>query len=140
MFDSGNTFWSLSGNVAQPIFQGGALWHRQKAAQALLDQAKEQYRSAVLAAFQNVADTLQGLQADTRALTAASVAQASADESLTITKRQLELGQVSGVAVLNAEQTYQQAVLALAQARAARYADTVALFEALGGGWWNRQA
>ena len=140
MFDSGNTFWSLSGNVAQPIFQGGALWRRQKAAEALLDQAKEQYRSAVLAAFQNVADTLQGLQADTRALTAASVAQASADESLTITKRQLELGQVSGVAVLNAEQAYQQAVLTLAQARAARYADTVALFEALGGGWWNRQA
>jgi NodT family efflux transporter outer membrane factor (OMF) lipoprotein len=140
MFDNGNGFWSLTGNVAQPIFQGGALWRRQKAAEALLDQAKEQYRSAVLAAFQNVADTLQGLQADTRALTAATTAQASAAESLAITKRQVELGQVSGVAVLNAEQTYQTAQATYIQAVANRYADTAALYQALGGGWWNRGA
>jgi outer membrane protein TolC len=48
------------------------------------------------------------------------------------------LGTISLVAVLNAEQAYQQAELSLVQARANRYADTAALFQALGGGWWNR--
>jgi len=140
MFDNANGFWSVAGNVAQPIFQGGALYHRQKAADAALDQARSQYRSAVLAAFQNVADTLQGLQADQRAWTAASKAQASAAESLAITRQQLAVGQVSGVAVLSAEQTYQSANVALIQAQGARLSDTAALFQALGGGWWNREA
>ena len=40
--------------------------------------------------------------------------------------------------VLTAQQTYQTAALTLIRARAARYADTIALFAALGGGWWNR--
>jgi NodT family efflux transporter outer membrane factor (OMF) lipoprotein len=138
LFSHGNSFWSIGGDVAQPIFEGGALLHRQKAAEASLDQAKAQYRSTVLAALQNVADTLQALNADARALSAAAASESAAAESLTIAKRQLELGQISGLAVTTAEQTYQQAVLVRIQARAARFADTVALFEALGGGWWNR--
>jgi outer membrane protein TolC len=52
----------------------------------------------------------------------------------------MELGQVAYLALLNAEQTYQQAKLALVQAQAARLTDTAALFQALGGGWWNKDA
>jgi NodT family efflux transporter outer membrane factor (OMF) lipoprotein len=140
LFSNGDGFWTLTGGVAQPIFQGGALLHRQKAAEAALDQARDQYRSAVLSAFQNVADTLQGLQADARDLAAATTAKDSAAESLTIAKRQLELGQVGGISVLSAEQTYQTANAAFIQARANRYSDVAALFQALGGGWWNRGA
>ena len=139
MFDDANGFWSVAGDVTQPIFQGGALYHRQKAAQAQLDQARAQYRSAVLSAFQNVADVLQGLGADNRALTAAAAGQASAADSLAIAKRQLALGQVSGITVLNAELAYQTANAALIQAQAGRLSDTAALFQALGGGWWNRR-
>jgi NodT family efflux transporter outer membrane factor (OMF) lipoprotein len=138
LFSNGNGFWSVAGDVSQPIFEGGALYHRQKAAEALYDQAKAQYRSAVLAAIQNVADTLQALQADARAYNAAAATEASTAESLTIAKRQLELGQVSGVTVLTAEQAYQTARMARVQAAAARYADAAALFQSLGGGWWNR--
>jgi NodT family efflux transporter outer membrane factor (OMF) lipoprotein len=58
LFSNGNAFWALSGTVTQPIFDGGALKHKQRAAQAVLDQADAQYRSAVLTAFQNVADAL----------------------------------------------------------------------------------
>ncbi|MFI4923163.1 MAG: TolC family protein, partial [Burkholderiales bacterium] len=89
-------------------------------------------------AFQNVADTLRALQYDANALKAALAAERAAAESLDIARRQLQLGDISYLSLLNAEQTYQQAVILLVQAQANRYADTVALFQALGGGWWNR--
>jgi NodT family efflux transporter outer membrane factor (OMF) lipoprotein len=139
LFTQPNSLWSVAGDVSQPIFQGGALLHKERAARAALDQARAQYRSTVLAAFQNVSDALQSLEADGRALAAAAAAEKSATATLTITRRQLEAGQVSGVATLLAEQLYQQAVFSRLQAQAARYADTVALFQALGGGWWNRK-
>jgi NodT family efflux transporter outer membrane factor (OMF) lipoprotein len=138
LLSSSNLAWSYGAGLAQPIFEGGALYHRQKAAEAALDQAKEQYRSAVLAAFQNVADTLKALQADADALDAAAYAQSTADKNLQIVRRQLAAGQVTGIEVLNAEQASRQAEQALVQAEAARYTDTAALFVALGGGWWNR--
>lgn len=134
-----NSFYSIAGDVAQPIFQGGALYHRQKAAEATLDQAKAQYRGTVLSAFQNVADALQALDADSSALNAAAKAETAAKTTLDITRRQKETGQVAGLAVMLAEQTYQQALITRIQAQAARYADTVALYQSLGGGWWNRK-
>lgn len=138
ILDNPNTFWSLAGDVAQPIFQGGALLHRQRAAQAARDQAREQYRSTVLTAFQQVADALSAIEADGRGLAAAAQAETSAGAALQITRRQQALGQVGGLQVLLAQQTYETAVLARIQAQGARLSDTVALFQALGGGWWNR--
>ncbi len=138
LFNAGNRFWGLAAGVSQPIFEGGALLHRQRAAVAAFDQAGAQYRSTVLAAFQNVADTLQALQADARGLDAATTAQIRTDESLTIARRQLELGQVTGVTVRLAEQASASARVARVQAAASRFADATALFQALGGGWWNR--
>jgi NodT family efflux transporter outer membrane factor (OMF) lipoprotein len=131
-------FWTLAGSVAQPIFQGGTLMHRERAARDAYIQAADEYQSAVLNAFQNVADTLNALQQDADGLNAAAAAADAARVSLDITRRQLEAGRVNTVAFLNVEQTYQQASLNLIQARASRLADTVALFQALGGGWWNR--
>jgi len=138
LFAGGTNFWSLAGNLAQPIFEGGALLHKKRAAEAAYDQAAAQYRSTVITAFQNVADTLHALQNDANALNAASEAERAAAESLKIARRQLQLGDISYLALLNAELTYQQAAIVLVQARANRYADTAALFQALGGGWWNR--
>ncbi len=135
---NGNGFWSLAAGVTQPIFEGGALLHRQRAAEATLDQAKEQYRSTVLAGLQNVADCLQALEADASALSAAAEAQASADRSLAIAMAQHEHGQTGMIDLLNAEQTQAQARMALIVARTSRYSDTAALFAALGGGWWER--
>ena len=90
--------------------------------------------------MQNVADVLRALVADADALQAAATAEHAAAHSLDITRRQLELGQIAYLSLLNAQQTYQQTTLALVQARAARLADTASLFQALGGGWWNRPA
>jgi NodT family efflux transporter outer membrane factor (OMF) lipoprotein len=138
LFTSGTEFWGLAAGLTQPIFQGGTLLHRQRAAEAVYDQAAAQYRGVVLTAFQNVADTLQAIQSDADVLKAAVAAERAAAKSLAISRSQLELGQISYLELLNAEQTYQQAVINLVQAKANRFADTAALFMALGGGWWNK--
>jgi NodT family efflux transporter outer membrane factor (OMF) lipoprotein len=135
---AGTGFWSLGAGVTQPIFEGGTLLHRERAARAAYVQAAEQYRSAVLTAFQNVADTLHALQQDADALTAAAGAKAAAGITLDLARKQFQSGYATYLALLNAEQAYQQAEINLVQAQANRYADTVALFQALGGGWWNR--
>jgi NodT family efflux transporter outer membrane factor (OMF) lipoprotein len=138
LFTFGTGFWALSANLTQPIFQGGTLLHRQRAAEAAYDVAAAEYRSAVLSAFQNVADTLHAIHCDADALKAAVAAERAADRSLSIAQRQLELGDASYLELLNTERAYQQAKINLVQALANRYADTAALFQALGGGWWNR--
>ena len=133
LFKPGTGFWSIGANATQTLFAGGTLIHRKRAADAALDEAAAQYRSAVLTAFQNVADALHALETDADALNAASRAEEAAQKSLGVAQRQLELGSVSYLALVTSEQTYQQAVVSLAQARANRYADTAALFQALGG-------
>lgn len=141
IFSAGAGFWDLGASVTQPIFQGGTLLHKERAARAAYVQAAEQYRSTVLTAFQNVADTLQALQHDADALKAAAAAADAAKVTFELTRRQLETGahsEASQLALLNAEQTYQQATISLVQAQANRYADTAALFHSLGGGWWHR--
>jgi NodT family efflux transporter outer membrane factor (OMF) lipoprotein len=137
-FTPGTGFWSIAGSLTQPIFEGGALLHRERAARAAFDQAAAQYRSALITAFQNVADTLRALQIDADALNATLRAERAAAESLEIAERQLQLGAISYPSLLNAQQTYQTARIALVQAQANRFNDTAALFQALGGGWWNR--
>jgi NodT family efflux transporter outer membrane factor (OMF) lipoprotein len=137
IFSPGDVFWTLGANLSQTLFDGGALYHRKQAAWDALDQAGAQYRSTVITAFQNVADTLQALVFDADALKASVDAERAADRSLGYMRKAHELGSVSYLALLNAEQVYQQAVIGRVQAQANRYADTAALFQSLGGGWWN---
>jgi NodT family efflux transporter outer membrane factor (OMF) lipoprotein len=135
----GTAFWTLAGNVAQTIFDAGTLLHKKRAADAAFDEAAAMYRSTVITAFQNVADSLHALQSDAETLKAAYAAERAAFKSLEIARRQLQLGAIGYLGLLTAENTYDTALIALVQAQAARYADTAALFQALGGGWWNRE-
>ena len=125
-------------SILQTVIDGGALANKKKAAQAGLEQADAQYRSIVLGAFRNVADTLNALEYDALTLKATAEAERAAAASLAIARRRLELGDTTYVFVLIAELTYQQTLLARIQAQAARLTNTAALFQALGGGWWNR--
>jgi len=131
-------FWDSAAGLTQPVYDHGTLRHRELAAKAAYDQAEAQYRSTVLTAFQNVADTLHAIEQDAASLRAAAAATQAAAVTLDLTKKQLDGGYTNYLAVLSAEQSYQQAVLNLVQAQSNRYADTAALFQALGGGWWNR--
>ena len=139
LFTSGTGLWSIGANLTQPLFDGGSLKHKQRAAEADYRQAAAQYRSTVIAAAQNVADVLQAIQADAETLTAAERTEHAAMQSLQIARKQQSLGDISESTLLIAELAWQQASLALIQAKAARFVDTAALFQALGGGWWNRK-
>jgi NodT family efflux transporter outer membrane factor (OMF) lipoprotein len=138
LFAPGNGFWTLAASLSEPIFDGGTLLHKARAARAGLEEASAQYRNATLSAFQNVADSLAALQADANTLAAATNAEQAAAQTLQIVHLQVSLGQVAYLSILNAAQAKLQADLTLLQARAARLADTAALFQSLGGGWWNR--
>ncbi len=140
LFSPYTGFWDLGASLTQTLFDAGALVHRHRAAEAALDRAGAQYRSVVILACQNVADTLRALQSDADAVKASAETAAAARKTFELARHQRELGAISGVALLTAEQSYQQAELSLVQAQANRYADTAGLFQALGGGWWNRHS
>jgi NodT family efflux transporter outer membrane factor (OMF) lipoprotein len=140
MFRDGGPFWNLIGGVAQPLFAGGTLLHGKRAADQALRQAGAQYQQAVLTAYQNVADTLHAMLADADELAAAHAAERAAKVTLDLTREQMQDGFTDYLAELAAESAYQQALLNLVQAQATRFGDTAALYQALGGGWWNRAA
>jgi NodT family efflux transporter outer membrane factor (OMF) lipoprotein len=139
MFRHGGPFWSLYGDVSQPVFQGGTLLHLERAARDALKQAAAQYQSTVIAAYQNVADSLHASLSDADTLRADIEAENSAKVTYDLTLRQMQAGYVTYLTLLSAETAYQQTLLTRVQAQATRYGDTVALFQALGGGWWNRK-
>jgi NodT family efflux transporter outer membrane factor (OMF) lipoprotein len=139
LFGSGNGFWSIAAGLLQPIFNGGALSARRRAAIAAYDQAAAEYQGTVLTAFQNVADALRALDLDASALKTQAETEVLARESLELATQQYQVGAVSYLTLLDAQRSHQQARIGLVQAQAARYADTAALFQALGGGWWNRE-
>lgn len=139
LFKTGSAAWNIGGSLTQPLFHGGELLGLKRAARADLDRATAEYRQAVLAALQDVADTLRALEADARTLQADTITETDAQDTLNITKLQYKVGGVSYLQLLNAERVFLQARQNRVQAEAARYADTAALFQALGGGWWNRQ-
>jgi NodT family efflux transporter outer membrane factor (OMF) lipoprotein len=140
LLDGPNTFWSIGAGLVQPLFHGGALHAKRRAAIAVYNQAAAQYRQTVLGAFRDVADALRALDTDARTLQAEEAAEEAAKTNLDLTQRQFELGAVNYLSFLVAQRDYQQVRIGRVTAQAQRYADTVALFQALGGGWWNRPA
>ena len=137
LFTAGSGVWSVGAGLLQPIFHGGALRAQKRAAVAAYEQAAALYQATVLQAFQNVADVLRALETDARTLAAQAESDAASHEALEVTRKQFELGSVSYLSLLNAQRQAQQAQIGLVQAQAVRYADSAALFQALGGGWWN---
>lgn len=138
LFSAANLAWGYGGSLTQPVFHGGALRAQRRAAIAAYEQAAAQYKQTVLQAFQNVADSLRALDTDARAFRDQRQAELAAYNNLRITKKQYQLGGVSYLSLLTAQQQYQQTRIARIQAQAARYTDTAALYQSLGGGWWNR--
>jgi NodT family efflux transporter outer membrane factor (OMF) lipoprotein len=138
VFGPGTGFWNIGAALLAPIFDGGTLLHEQRGARAAYQQSAEQYRGTVLTAFQNVADTLAALDHDAETLRATAAATDATKKSLDLARLRYKAGYDPYLAVLNARQAYQQERLSLVQAEAARFADTAALFQALGGGWWHQ--
>lgn len=138
LFSPGTIAWSLAGQVVQTIFDGGSLLHDKRAAEAGFDQAAAQYRSTVLSSFQDVADTLHAIQYDADTLKAQLAAEQAAQRSLGIARSQYQAGATTYTTVLTAQTALLNARISRIQAQALRLSDTAALYQALGGGWWNR--
>ncbi len=138
LFSPGSAIWSLGAGLLQPLVHGGELTARRRAALAANDQALAQYRETVLNAFREVADTLRAIELDAQTLRAQVDAESSARETLSSVESQYRLGAVNYLSLLVAQRQYQVARINLVRAQAVRFADTAALFHALGGGWWNR--
>lgn len=127
--------WSIGAGVTQPLFHGGELTAKRRAAIAAYDQAAADYRLATLTAYKNVADALTALQSDAQGLQAQYAAMSAAQENLSLVERQYALGSASYLNLLIAQRQYQQSRINYSQALASRYQDTAALFQALGGNW-----
>ena len=136
----GNLFFNTVGGLTAPLFTGGRLEHQENAAQARLDAAEAAYRNVVITAFRDVSDTLRAIQSDAETLKEKEAAEDAADKSLALAREQLKLGDGSILYVLDAEHRYALARQATVKARVARIADSAALFQALGGGWWHLEA
>ena len=139
LFGPTAALWSIAGGLFQPLFQGGQLLAQRRGAMANYEQAVFQYQAAVITAFQQVADALQALDADAKALTAATDTERYAKETLNLVQDQYRFGTASYLQVLYYQTQYQNAKIRSLQAQALRFSDTAALFTALGGGWWNRE-
>ncbi len=139
LFNGQSVAWSLGAGLLQPLFRGGELAAKRRSAMAAYDQAAAKYRETVLKAFQDVADALRAIETDARALQAQTEARQAAQAALSLIEKQYELGAVTFSALLTAQRDYQKASIIVVTARAQRHSDTAALFQALGGGWWNRQ-
>ena len=136
LFTPDSLAWNLGGNILQPIFRGGELLHAKRGKEAAFERARAQYQGVVLQAFQNVADVLRALQYDADALASEVRAEHAAADSLKLSRQQYEVGAIAYSQMLDAQRTWQQSRIRLVQAEASRLTDTVALYQALGGGWW----
>lgn len=144
LFDPASRIWDLAASLVLPIFEGGALEAQKHAAEAAYKAVFANYQSTVLGAFRNVADVLRALQHDSAALDAEARALQSAQQAYALVRVQYQAGAVDYLNLLTSETQYQNARIAYVQVEAQRYADTAALYVALGGGEWatsgNEQA
>nr|WP_258769984.1 efflux transporter outer membrane subunit [Bradyrhizobium arachidis] len=138
LFSPGTIAWDATSSITQKLIDGGALYHTKEADVALFEQDMAAYKSTVIAAFQNVADSLRAIQYDAATLKAQAGAERAASDSLSMSIEQFKTGAVPYANVITAQQSYLNARISRIKAQAARLADTAALFQAIGGGWWNR--
>ena len=131
-------FWSIGPSVTVPVFQGNSLWYGRQAAIDAWQQTQSVYRQTVLTAFAQVADSLTALQHDAEALQAQTDARTAAAEALTLVQANYHAGLVAYADMLAADVQFHQATVAWLQAVGQRHQDTVGLYVALGGGWWNQ--
>jgi NodT family efflux transporter outer membrane factor (OMF) lipoprotein len=139
IFSAATGVWSIMGGISQTLFHAGALLDKKRAAADALRQANEQYRSTVINAFENASNALRAVQIDASTFQVQEIAERNADQSYSLAKERYLVGATNYLTLLTTDRTWQKTKLSLVKDQAVRLSDTVALFQALGGGWWNRQ-
>jgi NodT family efflux transporter outer membrane factor (OMF) lipoprotein len=139
LFSSGSGFYVLGASLTQPLFHGDELQSKRRSAIAAYEQAGAAYQEVVLQSFQNVADVLRALEADAKKVKERTDAATQARTYHDITSARFKAGGVSYFFLLDAQRKLHGALIDHTQALADRYADSAALFQALGGAWWQDQ-
>jgi NodT family efflux transporter outer membrane factor (OMF) lipoprotein len=135
LLKSSANLWSFGAGVVTPLIDGGSLRAKKKSAEAAYDQVRAQYRDTVLQALQSVSDALAAIEQDTQAYEAQRLIIANALASQELAESQLKIGSGTQQLVLGARLNALQAEVNLGQQQANRLINTVALYQALGGGW-----
>ncbi len=133
LFGGGSAVWSLVGQLTQPLFNPG-LPAEKRAALAAFHAAAANYQYVVLEALRSVADVLRALENDSKRLEALSAADSASGQSLESTQRRYRLGAASYYDLLIAHQQRFQTKLDLTEGQAKRIVNTVAFYQAMGGG------
>jgi NodT family efflux transporter outer membrane factor (OMF) lipoprotein len=136
-FTDGGNIWSFGGALAQPIFNGGALRAEKRKAVAAYEEAGANYQQVVLQSFEQVADSLRAIEHDAQTLQARTEAAMQADATYKIASQRYTAGGISQLSLIDAQRQYLQTTIDRTNSAASRYSDSAALFQALGGGWWN---
>ena len=137
-FSPASAIWSMASSIAAPLYNGGTLTAEKRAAMATWKQSTAQYRSTVLGAFRQVADSLRVLQTDADSYEHRQMAADAASQAFRIAQARYQAGAIDYQTLLNAELQYQRDQVAALQARVRRYQDSVSLFVAMGDGWWQK--
>jgi NodT family efflux transporter outer membrane factor (OMF) lipoprotein len=132
-------FWSYGPGMTVPLFQGSTAWNRKEAAKSAYEVALANYRSTVLTGVQQVADTLEAVTHDAEMVAARQQVLDMADRQIKLTEANHQAGLVGDMDSLVARQQWESARISVIDAAAQRYQDTVALFMAMGGGWWDQR-
>jgi outer membrane protein TolC len=135
LLSAADAAWTILGGFTAPVFSGGSLQARVRAAQAAAQAARAQYQLTVLTAFQNVADSLYALKNDQTTWTELAEVERASKAALDHLQQQRRSGYASEPMELAARITWLQALQAAQAARSSLLADSVALHLALGGGW-----
>lgn len=133
LFNSVSNAFSLAANLTQPIFNGGQLDARRRAAIDNYRAELAAYRQTILNAFGEVSDHLQALANDSDRVRAQTEAADTAQQSLELARLSYQAGNSGILDVIDAERRYGEAELNLAHAKAERLLDTAQLFLAVGG-------
>jgi len=139
-FNPASTLWAIGSSLAAPIYEGGALHAKKRAAMDHWRVATDRYRATVLNAFRQVADALRAVQSADTTYTHSKAAARAAASAYRLAVARYRDGAVDYATLLNAELEAQKDEIAAVQARAQRYLDSAALFVAMGDGWWQDPA
>ena len=135
LFSIANRVWSLGGAASETLFAGGARTAAVAQARAAYDQSIANYRQTVLTAFQQVEDQLAALRILEQQAAAEAIAVRSAEQSVRIALNEYRAGTAAYTAVITAQETALTDEVTLLSIQQSRLVASVALIEALGGGW-----
>ena len=139
LFNAPSLFWSLGGDVLQPVLQGGRNRANLAAAQAAYDEAVANYRQTVLTAFQQVEDGISNLSTLSQALSTQGAAVNDARKALEIANNRYVGGVTNYLDVITAQTTLLNNQRLETQLLGQQLVNTVYLVKALGGGWESSQ-